>query len=69
MQLLDEVKKKFGKLHVVVNNAGIKTFAKASDAPIDVWTNAIEVNLNAIYHSVARDPCLTCASTRKAVSS
>jgi len=51
--LLDEVKAKFGKLHCVVNNAGVKTFAKSSEAPIDVWTNAIEVNVNAIYHSVA----------------
>ena len=53
VKLLEDVKAKFGKLHCVVNNAGIKTFAKSSEAPLDVWTNAIEVNVNAIYHSVA----------------
>src|SRR6202167_5186354 len=53
VQLLDAVKAKYGKLHVVVNNAGIKTFAKASEATPDVWQNAIDVNLCAIYHSVA----------------
>jgi short-subunit dehydrogenase len=38
---------------VVVNNAGIKTLKKASEAPADEWNNAVEVNLSAIYHSVA----------------
>ncbi len=32
VKLLEDVKAKYGKLHVVVNNAGIKTFAKASEA-------------------------------------
>jgi NAD(P)-dependent dehydrogenase (short-subunit alcohol dehydrogenase family) len=53
VQMLAAVKAKYGKLHVVVNNAGIKTFAKASEATPEEWQNAIEVNLGAIYHSVA----------------
>ena len=53
VQMLEAVKAKYGKLHVVVNNAGIKTFAKASEATPEEWQNAIEVNLGAIYHSVA----------------
>jgi NAD(P)-dependent dehydrogenase (short-subunit alcohol dehydrogenase family) len=53
VQMLAAVKAKYGKLHVVVNNAGIKTFAKASEATPAEWQNAIEVNLGAIYHSVA----------------
>jgi NAD(P)-dependent dehydrogenase (short-subunit alcohol dehydrogenase family) len=52
-QMLAAVKAKFGKLHVVVNNAGIKTFAQASQVGAEDWQNAIEVNLSAIYHSVA----------------
>lgn len=52
VKLLDEVKAKFGKLHCVVNNAGVKSFAMASNAPVDVWQNGVEVNLNAIFHSV-----------------
>jgi NAD(P)-dependent dehydrogenase (short-subunit alcohol dehydrogenase family) len=53
VQMLEAVKGKYGKLHAVVNNAGIKTFAKASEATPEVWQNSIEVDLGAIYHSVA----------------
>src|SRR5580658_6657397 len=53
VQMLAAVRAKYGKLHVVVNNAGIKTFAKASEATPAEWQNAIDVNLGAIYHSVA----------------
>lgn len=51
--LLDEVKSKYGKLHLVVNNAGIKTFRQASQAKYDEWDNAVAVNFTAIYNSVA----------------
>jgi NAD(P)-dependent dehydrogenase (short-subunit alcohol dehydrogenase family) len=50
--LLEAVKGKYGKLHVVVNNAGIKTFAKASESTAEVWQQSIDVNFGAIYHSV-----------------
>ena len=53
VQMLEAVKGKYGKLHVVVNNAGIKTFAKASEATPEQWQESIEVNFGAIYHSVA----------------
>lgn len=53
VQMLAAVKKKFGKLHVVVNNAGIKTFAEASQASPDIWQEAVDVNFTAIYQSVA----------------
>jgi NAD(P)-dependent dehydrogenase (short-subunit alcohol dehydrogenase family) len=52
VQLLAAVKAKYGKLHVVVNNAGIKTFAKASESTAEVWQQSIDVNFGAIYHSV-----------------
>jgi len=51
-QLLAAVKAKYGKLHVVVNNAGIKTFAKAAGTSPKDWQNAWDVNVGAIYHSV-----------------
>ena len=51
--LLDQVKSKFGKLHLVVNNAGIKTLRQASQAKFDEWDNAVAVNFTAIYNSVA----------------
>ena len=51
--LLDEIKSKFGNLHLVVNNAGIKTLRQASQAKFDEWDNAVAVNFTAIYNSVA----------------
>jgi NAD(P)-dependent dehydrogenase (short-subunit alcohol dehydrogenase family) len=53
VQLLEAVKGKYGKLHVVVNNAGIKTLKKATDATAEDWQNSIDVNFGAIYHSVS----------------
>jgi NAD(P)-dependent dehydrogenase (short-subunit alcohol dehydrogenase family) len=50
--LLDEVKKNFGKLHLVVNNAGIKTLKPASQAKPDEWDYAMAVNVTAIVQSV-----------------
>ncbi len=52
-QMLAAVKGKYGKLHAVVNNAGIKTLAKASEATPEVWQNSWDVDVGAIYHSVA----------------
>jgi NAD(P)-dependent dehydrogenase (short-subunit alcohol dehydrogenase family) len=51
--LLEQVKSKYGKLHLVVNNAGIKTLRQASQAKFDEWDNAVAVNFTAIYNSVA----------------
>jgi NAD(P)-dependent dehydrogenase (short-subunit alcohol dehydrogenase family) len=52
-KLLAEINEKFGNLHLVVNNAGIKTFRQASQAKYDEWDNAVAVNFTAIYNSVA----------------
>jgi len=51
--LLEQVKSHYGKLHLVVNNAGIKTLRQASQAKFDEWDNAVAVNFTAIYNSVA----------------
>jgi NADP-dependent 3-hydroxy acid dehydrogenase YdfG len=51
--LLEQVKSKYGKLHLVVNNAGVKTLRQASQAKFDEWDNAVAVNFTAIYNSVA----------------
>ncbi len=52
-QMVEAVKGKYGKLHLVVNNAGIKTLREASQAKYDEWDNAVAVNFTAIYNSVA----------------
>jgi len=51
--MLTAVKAQYGKLHLVVNNAGIKTLRQASQAKFDEWDNAVAVNFTAIYNSVA----------------
>ena len=52
-KMLAEANDKFGNLHLVVNNAGVKTLRQASQAKYDEWDNAVAVNLTAIYNSVA----------------
>lgn len=51
--MLEQVKKEFGKLHLVVNNAGIKTLMPASKATFEEWDLAVAVNVTAIVQSVA----------------
>jgi len=51
--LLEQIKSQYGKLHLVVNNAGIKTLTPASKAKYEEWDNAVAVNMTAIYNSVA----------------
>jgi len=51
--LLEQIKSHYGKLHLVVNNAGVKTLRQASQAKFEEWDNAVAVNFTAIYNSVA----------------
>ncbi|MBX5462855.1 MAG: SDR family NAD(P)-dependent oxidoreductase [Steroidobacteraceae bacterium] len=51
--VLEQIKKEYGKLHLVVNNAGVKTLRPASQAKYDEWDNAVAVNVTAIVNSVA----------------
>jgi NADP-dependent 3-hydroxy acid dehydrogenase YdfG len=51
--LLEQIKSQYGKLHLVVNNAGVKTLTQASKAKYEEWDNAVAVNMTAIYNSVA----------------
>jgi NADP-dependent 3-hydroxy acid dehydrogenase YdfG len=51
--LVEQIKSQYGKLHLVVNNAGVKTLRQAHEAKFDEWDNAVAVNMTAIYNSVA----------------
>jgi NAD(P)-dependent dehydrogenase (short-subunit alcohol dehydrogenase family) len=53
VKVLDQIKAKYGKLHLLVNNAGLKTRAKVTEASNDEWDDAVAVNYTAIYNSVA----------------
>ncbi len=52
-QVLEQIKSKYGRLHLVVNNAGDKTFARASTVSYEDWDNAVAVNYTATFNSVA----------------
>jgi NAD(P)-dependent dehydrogenase (short-subunit alcohol dehydrogenase family) len=52
-RLLREINTKFGNLHLLVNNAGIQTLGKASEARADEWDHAVAVNFTAIYNGVS----------------
>ena len=60
-KLLEEIKDTYGNLHLLVNNAGVKTLAKASEAKTDLWDNAVAVNFTAIYNGA-----LTCVPHMRA---
>lgn len=49
---LEAIKGQFGKLHLVVNNAGFKSFAMVSKASAADWDNGVAVNFTATYNSV-----------------
>jgi len=51
--MVEKVKSEYGKLHLVVNNAGVKTLRQASQAKFNEWDDAVAVNFTAIYNSVA----------------
>ena len=53
VSLLAEIKGKFGKLHCLVNNAGIKSLRPASTASAEEWDSSVAVNFTAIYNGVA----------------
>ena len=52
-KVLQTINSQFGNLHLVVNNAGIKTWAKASAVSAKDWDEAVAVNYTATYDSVA----------------
>ena len=42
--------KRFGALHVMVNNAGIAPHGKATEAPIDAWEQTMAINAGGTFH-------------------
>jgi len=52
-RMLEKVKREYGRLHLVVNNAGDKSGAWVSKATFKQWDNAVAVNFTATYNSVA----------------
>jgi NAD(P)-dependent dehydrogenase (short-subunit alcohol dehydrogenase family) len=53
VKLLAEINAKFGNLHLLVNNAGIKTLRQASQVDAKSWDAAVAVNFTGIYNGCA----------------
>lgn len=49
---LEQIKREFGKLHLLVNNAGAKTRAKLSETSLEEWDNALAVNFTSTFNGV-----------------
>ena len=48
---LNEVEKKFGKIDIFINNAGISGINRSViDYPVDEWNKVINLNLNAVFY-------------------
>lgn len=48
----DEAEEAFGKVHVLVNNAGINVFGPVDEASFDDWDWIMDVNLNSVFNGL-----------------
>jgi NAD(P)-dependent dehydrogenase (short-subunit alcohol dehydrogenase family) len=53
VKTLAEINAKFGNLHMLVNNAGIKISRQASQVDAGAWDSAVAVNFTGIYNGCA----------------
>ena len=59
MNLIEEVINRYGKIDILINNAGItrdRTFRKLSN---EEWSEVIDVNLNSVFYTTY--PCIMSA--------
>ncbi len=48
--IIEETLAQFGRIDILINNAGITHRSKAVEFPMDRWDAIIEVNLTAVFH-------------------
>ncbi len=48
--MVDSALKKYGCIHVLVNNAAVSGFGNIFDTPVEEWDRAIAVNLSGLYY-------------------
>ena len=49
-QMADAIQKKFGKIHILVNNAGIVKDRTLKNMTVDEWHAVINTNLNSVFY-------------------
>ena len=50
--MVDFAKREFGRLDVLLNNAGVQHVAPVEEFPIDKWNQIIAINLSSAFHAI-----------------
>ena len=50
--MVDFAKREFGRLDILLNNAGVQYVAPIEEFPIDKWNQIIAINLTSAFHSI-----------------
>ena len=50
--MIDQAKRRFGAVDVLVNNAGIQHVAPVDEFPADKWDAILAINLSAAFHAI-----------------
>jgi 3-hydroxybutyrate dehydrogenase len=50
--MVDFAKREFGRLDLLLNNAGVQHVAPIEEFPIDKWNQIIAINLSSAFHSI-----------------
>jgi len=51
-RLVETAMKRFGRIDILIPNAGILGIGGVKDAPLKVWQQTFDVNLNAVYYLI-----------------